>query len=129
MMKRAAILLIALLYLGTVMGVGLNFHYCFGRVSSVKLYESQPDCKLLKRTKKPGCCQSKQLNVKVKDSHEQVKEGVKLYSPVAQRPATHYAGLQLAVSGINISGYTYRGPPLTALSCCPLFIKNCTFRI
>ncbi|GAB2701602.1 hypothetical protein GCM10027037_28640 [Mucilaginibacter koreensis] len=118
-----------LLYLGTAMGIGLNFHYCFGRVASVKLYESKPDCKLIKRNELPDCCKSKQLTVKVKDSHEFTKAGYSAIVMAVVKPATRYADLKPALSSRQLQVPVYRGPPGVPASACPVFIKNCNFRI
>jgi hypothetical protein len=129
MIKRTGILLITLLYLGTAMGIGLNFHYCFGRVASVKLYESKPDCKLVKRTKLPDCCKSKQLTVKVKDSHQLNKAGYAAKIIVIDKPVMGYADFKPRLTASHLKLHVYRGPPGLLFASCPAYLKNRNFRI
>ena len=59
MIKKTGILTLTLLYLITVMGVALNFHYCFGQVTSVKIAHPARTCGSLKIKRVPACCKTK----------------------------------------------------------------------
>lgn len=69
-MKRPIAILISFLYLMLSSGVGLNVHYCAGKVSSISLnYKKDANCGCAENTKK-SCCHDKQAFIKVKDSHQ-----------------------------------------------------------
>jgi hypothetical protein len=69
MLKRTGASLLALLYMVTVIGFALNFHYCFGYLSSVKINEPVKS-RNFTATAKMKCCKDKHFEIKVKDAHQ-----------------------------------------------------------
>lgn len=129
LMKRLFILTVALLYLGTAMGVGLNFHYCFGQLASVKLYQNTPSCKFIRKTRLPDCCKSKHIALKVKDSHQPSQYTFAAKNMVVALPAQAFANFQFYLPQLILKKQGSRSPPEAPVFNLPVFLKNCTFRI
>ncbi len=127
MLKRSVAIGLIMLYVGTVFGFVLNFHYCFDRLSSVKIDASAIACTKVLQTSKMKCCKDRHIEVKVKDAHQigsplfwgklfplaLINLDFTVVSPALQNPSTERL--------------LDRGPPLTPDI--PIFLKNCTFRI
>ena len=127
MVKRSVVIVLMMLYVVTVSGFALNLHYCFNRLSSVKVDVPANTCAKVLESSKMKCCKDKHLEIKVKDAHQNNSplhwsKFFPLSLPVTAFldfvPATQYF-----VTGIS----TERGPPKAPDV--PLFIKNCIFRI
>ena len=70
MLKRSVAIVLTILYVCTVFGFVLNFHYCFDRLSSVKVDAPAIACTKILQTSKMKCCKDRHIEVKVKDAHQ-----------------------------------------------------------
>ncbi len=61
------------LYVVSVIGIAITFHFCGGKLADVSLY-AKTACKFCKNEpvakKDDGCCKNTKVDVKVKDSHQ-----------------------------------------------------------
>ena len=70
-MKKVAIVILALLYLGLSSGVVKNLHYCMGELNSVDYgYDLHDACNKCGMQEKDGCCNTEFKIVKLEDSHQ-----------------------------------------------------------
>lgn len=129
-MKRAGILLMALLYTVTAMGVAVNFHYCFNQVASVKINGPVKRCTPLQANKAMKCCKDKQLNIKVKDGHQAaanlVFSGGHFVADLPRATCFDLAG-DLAFSIRHT--FNYHGPPGLLNGQPPIYLTTRNFRI
>jgi len=127
MLKKSAAILLILLYLGTVSGFALNLHYCFNRLSSVQFDAPAKSCVKGFATAKMKCCHDKQINIKIKDSHQAAKSSIlKIFNEELLFILTWYAPVNQPVN--YFGALSYRGPP-DALVKTPVYLINRTFRI
>ena len=126
MFKRSVIIVLAMLYLTTVSGFALNLHYCFNRLSSVKVDEQANPCAKLQNSKMK-CCKDQKIEIKVKDAHQNNSPlHWSKFFPIAL-PASAFMIFTPAVQNPVAANVTERGPPKT--TGVPLFLINCIFRI
>lgn len=127
MLKRSAALLLILLYLGTVSGFALNLHYCFNRLSSVKIDAPAKACARGIAVSKMKCCSDKRIEVKVKDSHQAAKSSIlKIFNE--ELLFIFVDGGIFSFLPEHAAPAAYRGPPGT-LCKAPIYLTNRTFRI
>ena len=127
MLKRSVAIVLMMLYICTAFGFVLNFHYCFDRLSSVKVDAPAIACTKVLQTSKMKCCKDRHIEVKVKDAHQ---SGSPLFLGKLFLPGlinSDFAGVSLAVQNPSAERLLDRGPPLSPDI--PIFLKNCTFRI
>lgn len=117
-------------YLITAIGIGLNMHYCSGKLSAVVLMKPAKcgACKGdQKASEKHDCCEDASVDIKVKDSHE-ASFKVKLPQDFS---------LELFIGKMVCKPFLYnaaslssrtenKAPPLSAVIA--LHIYNCVFR-
>jgi hypothetical protein len=127
MLKRAAAVLLSLLYLVTATGFALNTHFCGDSITAISINAA---------AKAPAgcadgmkCCSNKHLVVKVKDVH------------VAQPYSVHSIALPFVVAPLACAGFSFgptqgasadvvnKPPPQPPLPGIGLFLKNRVFRI
>lgn len=69
-MKKAVILVLAVVYITLTSGVAVNVHYCMGRVAGVTYgVEGDHQCDKCGMQKKDGCCETEHKLVKADDDH------------------------------------------------------------
>lgn len=96
-MKKIFLICLSFLYLTTVSGITLNFHYCGGKLKLVSLYHSDSEKGCCgKKMKKDRCCNDKTTSFKLKDSHN--------YSPSSKVPPTF---TKFIVSNIPVFTFTF----------------------
>jgi len=116
-----------MLYVVTVSGFALNLHYCFNRLSSVKVDAPANTCAKVLESSKMKCCKDKHLEIKVKDAHQNNPPlHWSKFFPLAL-PVTVFIDFIPAAQNHVALTSTPRGPPL--VTDIPLFLKNCIFRI
>jgi hypothetical protein len=128
MFKRSVILGLAILYLVTVSGFVLNFHYCFNRLSSLNIDAPSNACVKTLAVSKMKCCKDQHLEVKVKDSHQagsQAFSGKFFMADLAIPALSTFSPSFQNHSGGSL--FTYRGPPEPSGT--PIYLTNCIFRI
>ncbi|MGN6640379.1 MAG: HYC_CC_PP family protein [Mucilaginibacter sp.] len=127
MLKKPAIIMLMILYLGTVSGFVLNLHYCFNQLSSVKIDAPVKDCTNGRETGKMKCCKDKHFEVKVKDAHQtgSFSFGGKTFA--VDLPKIFSENPVPSVQEVLIDKASYRGPPVA--HAIPIFLQNRNFRI
>ena len=126
MIKKSAILLLAMLYLGTVSGFALNLHFCFNRLSSIRIDAPAKECSEGAGARKMSCCKDKRIDVKVKDAHQSALSvfSGKVYAVIL--PRLHHFDFAFPPTRSLFAETPHRGPPLTQVSA---YLKNCNLRI
>ena len=127
MIKRSGALLLTLLYSVTVFGFALNLHYCGKLLASVKIDSPSESCTKLPEGKMK-CCKDKQIEVKVKDEHQNASFTFISKAFVFDVPKT-FAGSFVAVQQTPATKLLYTASPHAPPNSVAVFVKNCTFRI
>jgi hypothetical protein len=120
--------MLMMLYMVTVSGFALNLHYCFDRLSSVKIDVPANTCVKTLQVNKMKCCKDKHIEVKVKDAHQTGTFSFLAKTFSFDLPKLAYADFSTAAQRGLSEKIADRGPPLLS-SNVPLFLKNCLFRI
>lgn len=131
-MKKLLAILIAFFYLAITSGFTVNVHYCMGKVSSVKLHNTDDDA--CGKCGKPGakggnCCKDVHKFLKVDNSHQAAKM-LAADGPVTMDLSLPVAVLQLpSPMLLQASSFNYHlhAPPLTPQR--PIFLRYCVFLI
>lgn len=120
-------LFLMMLYLVTATGFTLNLHYCFDRISSVRLDAPAKACASLE-TKKMKCCHDKRIEVEVKDSHQTgTKSSLsKIFDEELLFILTGNENFGTPTQPIAV--IPFRGPPVIS-SIQPIYLINNTLRI
>ena len=117
----------ALLYSVTVFGFALNLHYCGKLLASIKIESPSKSCtKLLEGKMK--CCKDKQIEVKVKDAHQNASFTFLSKVFVLDLPKL-FAGNFIAEQQTPATRLLYTASPHAPPNNVAVFVKNCTFRI
>jgi hypothetical protein len=110
--KKAAIAILALLYIITTSGIVVNVHYCMGTVASVTYGHKTPEsCGKCGMKEKAGCCHSELKVVKLDDVHQQKVKAAESVFSIAALPVVFF---QTAVETYNSHkdyGISYHSPP------------------
>lgn len=114
-----------MLYVVTVSGFGLNLHYCFNRLSAVKL-DAPASC-VKNESSKMKCCKDRHIEVKVKDSHQAGSPSFWGQFFIFNLPALSLSDFSISFQNAPVERLLDRGPPRTPVA--PIFLKNCAFRI
>jgi len=114
-------------YLAVSTGFTVNFHYCFGELSSASL-GTPTSCNGGKMKLNRPCCKTTHLIVSIKDKQlsTPAHRFAKLY--VADLPAMHYSGLFVAPLQTDIFKNIPNKAPPDGLAD-PLFLTFRNFRI
>src|SRR5689334_10501609 len=68
-MKKIAVVFFAALYLVSISGLAISNFYCCGKFKEAYIFQSKSEPRDCKGNKQSGCCDTKTVLVKVKDSH------------------------------------------------------------
>jgi hypothetical protein len=121
-MKKAAIILLILIYGLSTAGLALKADYCCDNLKSIKLVLAHG------AKDKGGCCKVKYQSFQIKDAHAP--------SDVASAPALHFTSIHALNSIFQSTDFAFEknnyfvpihAPPLYQPS--PIYISNCVFRI
>jgi hypothetical protein len=126
-MKKLLTLFIMLVYGFASTGATLHLHYCCGKLDKVSFStEHNPKC-----PKKEGvyknCCDSKQVDIKIKADQQPVVKWVTLQQDSGSTLPLASFLFEGPIKKIVASVHT-TGPPVRPSSV-PLFIRHCVFRI
>ena len=128
-MKKIAVAILAILYLGVSSGIAMEIHYCMGKKSGVDFYgENGKKCGKCGMKEKKGCCSDEHKFLKLSDSHKNVSNEISFSLPaIALVPV----GIPLNCVRFNaapaVDALKNNSPPIyTGPSAC---IMNCVFRI
>jgi hypothetical protein len=110
--KKAAVAILALLYIVTTSGVVVNVHYCMGAVSSVTYGHNEDErCGKCGMKAKSGCCHSELKVVKLDDVHQQTIKAKETTEFIAALPVVYFEVAAATYSSRNNSGISYHSPP------------------
>jgi hypothetical protein len=110
--KKAAIAILALLYIVTTSGVVVNVHYCMGAVSSVTYGHDQSEgCGKCGMKNKAGCCHSELKVVKLDDVHQQTIKAKETTTFIAELPVVFFQSAAAIYNSRKDSGISYHSPP------------------
>jgi hypothetical protein len=128
MIKRGGAFLVTILYIITVVGFALNFHYCCDYITSVKIDAPVKSCSLLTKGKMK-CCKDSNFEVKVKDSHQ--AESPSFLSKISgfKLPKLPFADFVHVVQNALMKESFGKAPPDHPSNSISTFLKNCSFRI
>lgn len=127
-MKKAVILVLAVVYITLTSGVAVNVHYCMGRLAGVTYgVEREHECEKCGMQARKGCCETEHKLVKADDDH------IASQSFSAKIPV--FAAIITEFSSYNAPATTahehvippYHAPPGTQLN--DLCVLNSVFRI
>ena len=127
MLKKAAALLLSVLYLVTATGFALNLHFCGETVTAVSIdspVKAPAGC-----SDGMKCCSSKHLLVKVKDAHMTQPNALQVKLPVIA--AAQFISTYFSFQFIRVAAATFLSgrPPDQPVQGVDLFLKNQVFRI
>ena len=124
--KKTAVILLTFFYSFCAVGLGVNVHYCHGKVASVSIGFSKDDCCCKKVTKRK-CCSNKEVVLKIES--KQIKTATYTWSeyqcllPV-QRKTNCF---------VSKSTYSFINPPFETHFVypprCPVYLLNRNVRI
>jgi hypothetical protein len=124
-MKKILVILLLLVYGGSVSGTTLYFHYCCGKLRNIELTPVEhKGCGQHSQMNKQSCCQSQSLELKVKSEHKSEPSFSPLYKCSILPPEEVHAIPQIA--GFHTVPMAGLPPPLPISS---LFILLSVFRI
>lgn len=126
-MKRLTVLLLLIVYGFSSSGMTLHFHYCCGKLDKIELSPAKEmKCGMQHKAEKKSCCDSKQLELKVKSDYK-AEAAAKLIIPSfsAAKSFTDFAVTQPRY-GKQLIPQVFAPPPLYQN---PLYIFHCLYRI
>ena len=126
MLKKSGAILLVLLYTLTVSGFAINLHYCGKLLASVKISAPTESC--TKGMHKMKCCNDKQIQVKVKDAHQNASFNFIAKTFAFDIPKTFLNSFLPALS-VSTKKLLYAASPHAPPDPVAVFVKNCTFRI
>ncbi len=128
-MKKLIFIFTFLAFAFSSFGMTLHVHFCCGRVDEVKLVPiSDKDCPVKKEERKKGCCDDRQVDIKIKDDYnKESARQLKLKAPETELPNTFESILTNEVVGYQVSYISSSSPP--GVSSFPLYKQHCIFRI
>jgi len=124
-MKKILVILLLLVYGGSVSGTTLYFHYCCGKLRNIDLTPIEhKGCGQHSQMDKQSCCQSQSLELKVKSEHQSEPSFSPLYKCSILPPEEVFA--TPVIENFRTVPKAGLSPPLPVSS---LFILHCVFRI
>jgi len=130
MMKRYSAMFMAKVYLITALGFALNLHFCGKVLAGVSIIGPTKACEVPMASKK--CCKDKQVDVKIKDSHQAESPSImmKLFGfQVSKIPFGDFvlSAQQALLDKLNATPPPARYSPPSGKEA--QYIKNCTLRL
>ncbi len=128
-MKKLIFIFTFLAFSFSSSGMTLHVHFCCGRVDAVKLVPiSDEDCPVKKEERKKGCCDDRQVDIKIKDDYnKESARQLKLKTQDTNLPNTFHPILINEVDVYPVGHLSSSSPPRD--SSFPLYKQHCIFRI
>jgi hypothetical protein len=124
--KRSLIAILAIFYLVISSGFTINFHYCMGKLKTVKLQAIAGKLCGCKAGENNKCCQSEYKVVKLQSEHNVTEAWYTVSPPVAVLPSQQDPVTQSALETVKERSSILPIPPLIGKD---ILITNRTFRI
>ena len=128
-MKKFAIGILAILYMGVSSGIAMEIHYCMGKKAGMELYGSSTDkCGKCGMTeKKTGCCHDEYKFYKLNDSYKTVSNDINFAADQIAIVNDHELYDWKMPVSVTLAALNNHSPPdPTGPSACVL---NCVFRL
>lgn len=84
-MKKGAAIFFSVFYLALTVGAMVNFHYCGGKLSSVKVYSDAHQCcckTIADKDAMKGCCEDETILVQFDETQQIQQQSQLSYNPV-----------------------------------------------
>ena len=126
-LKKFLVILLLMVYGLSSTGMTVNFHYCCGKLKKVEFSSSQVECGMkMKHSSSKKCCDSKQVELKVK-ADQKITEGAKTVSKiVAVSNLSPDFSFSSPLYGKSLIPSVFAPPPLANHQ---LYILHCIYRI
>src|SRR5688572_7422070 len=122
-MKKLVVTLLMIVYTLSSTGATLHLHYCCGKFENISLsVKHNPDCPQKESIKKE-CCDSKQVDLKIKADQEPGAKWLSLNKEwnISPWAATTYTAI-VPIKAATLQVFTTGPPPLASNA--RLYIKN-----
>ena len=130
-MKKVFAILLAIIYMVSVSGASLHFHYCMGKMQnwSIGYDNSKEDCPVCGMTQKKGCCEDQHHSVQTDKQYSASTVSISI-SKITIEPLHHAEQFISLIESSNSTTHSYlaNAPPGRVFTV-PLFIQNCNYRI
>ncbi len=127
-MKKLFAIFLMLVYGVTSFGMTLHMHYCCGNLDKVSFSPKEiKTCKSTATIHSAGCCNNKNLELKIKADQETGSKQITTFSFQPLNLFFPYSSNLFLLNKKPLDVLS-TGPPLS-LSATPLFIKYCVYRI
>ena len=130
-MKKVFAILLAVIYLVSVSGMSLHFHYCMGKMQnwSIGYDTSKDDCPVCGMTQKKGCCEDKHHSIQTDKQYSSSTVSIGI-SRIIVEPLHHSEQPTLLNNFSNFISHSYlANAPPGRMQNIPIFIQNCNYRI
>jgi hypothetical protein len=110
--KKAIVLLLAVLYFGITTGVMVNVHYCMGEIASVNYgHEKEHACEKCGMEQKDGCCHTEHKIIKSDDDHLAVKSATVINNLLTDVPVIYFNEIVYHYPSLSKQQSSYYSPP------------------
>ena len=130
-MKKVFATIIALIYLVSISGASLHFHYCMGKMQnwSIGYDNSKEDCPICGMTQKKGCCEDQHHSIQTDKQYSASTVSVSI-SRIIVEPLHHSEQSTLLNNSSSLITHSYLvNTPPGKMHNIPIFIQNCNYRI
>jgi hypothetical protein len=127
-MKKAAVILIMLMYGLSSFGITVHIHYCCGKIDAVNLSPVKKDnCPVKDKAAGRKCCDDRQIELKIKDSYSKYSEVKTWFKPLQnEKESLPVTLIEKPVSPVQLTCYSNTSPPYAPV---PLHKLYCIYRI
>lgn len=125
-LKTLAVVLLTFFYSFCAVGMGVNVHYCHGKLASVSIGFSKEDCCCKKVTKRK-CCSNKEVVLKIES--KQIKTATYIWSeyqcllPIQRKTNCFVSENTYCLANPQYVTLFVYPPP------CPVYLRNRNIRI
>ncbi len=128
-MKKAAILILTILYLGSATGASVNIHYCMGEFSGWELGHDEggpcDSCGMEKGASADSdCCRDEHKSIKVSDVHKSAQVYIDLLQVQPIEAEDHNIHIPSVISSITERYPLINAPPGAVSESCYLLYRS-----
>ncbi len=129
-MKKILVAILLITYTFAASGASVELHYCMGKLIGWDFDRaSKNDCRNcgMPTKDKKGCCENKQLQVKVDKEQQVAYNNISLSNDHVAIVPAYTIAQDILQNATIIAHPSIHGPPLINHS--PVYLRNCNFRI
>ena len=129
-MKKILVTILLFTYAFAVTGASVDLHYCMGRFIGMDFkLTSEKDCSNcgMPVKDKKGCCNNKQIQVKVDKDQQATQNNISLTKDQITIVSTHTVIGEVLLNFQTIEHPSVHGPPFVKHTA--TYLLNCNFRI